>query len=227
MILSKLRYAPGLAFAVVTGFALAVQTLPVMSQDQQQPPAEGEQAAPSDSSGDATTQPDTSAPAAEPSTEPSQDGTAAPGTEPSAEPAQDSAAPAEAPPSDDATTAPPADSGAADVAPVQPEAPAPETAQPTAPSEGAPAMGVNASQVQIGAAVFGSDGAKIGEVNGVKSDDTGKVQEILVTDGLPAGMNAKVFEIPADKILSVSDGVKLSLSSEEAKQLPVIDNSNG
>jgi sporulation protein YlmC with PRC-barrel domain len=75
--------------------------------------------------------------------------------------------------------------------------------------------------------VFGSDGAKIGEVNGVKSDDAGKVQEILVTDGVPAGMNAKVFAITADKITSVGDGVKLSLSSEEAKKLPIIDNSNG
>jgi cytoskeletal protein RodZ len=215
MIFSKSRSAPGMAFAVVIGFALALQTLPVMSQDQQQTPAEGDQAAPSDSSGSA----DTSAPAAEPSTEPSQDGTAAPAAEPSAEPAPDGGAPTAEPPADDAATAPPADNGAAEVAPAQPEAPAAETEQ--------PAMGVNASQVQIGAAVFGSDGAKIGEVNGVKSDDTGKVQQILVTDGVPAGINAKVFEISADKITSVSDGVKLSLSSEEAKQLPVIDNSSG
>jgi len=48
-----------------------------------------------------------------------------------------------------------------------------------------------------------------------------------VTDGVAAGINAKVFAISADKITSVSDGVKLSLSSEEAKKLPIIDNGNG
>jgi len=220
MIVSKLRSAPGMAFAFVVGFALALQTLPVMSQDQQQPPAEGEPAAPAEDGGDAA------APAAEPAPEPSQDGAAAPSAEPSAEPAQDSDTTTEQAPGGNAATVPPADAGTGE-APAQPEAPATESEQPSAPEESTPAAAVNASQVQIGAAVFGSDGAKIGEVNGVKSDDTGKVQQILVTDGMPAGMNAKVFEISADKITSVGDGVKLSLSSEEAKKLPIIDNGNG
>ncbi|MBS0233612.1 MAG: PRC-barrel domain-containing protein [Proteobacteria bacterium] len=216
MIVSKLRSAPGMAFAFVIGFALALQTLPVMSQDQQQPPAEAEPAAPAEGGGDAT------APAAEPS----QEGATAPSAEPSAEPAQDSGASSGEAPAGDAATAPPAGTGSGE-APAQPEAPATESAQPAAPEGSAPAAAVTASQVQIGAAVFGSDGAKIGEVNGVKSDDTGKVQQILVTDGMPAGINAKVFEISADKITSVGDGVKLSLSSEEAKKLPIVDNGNG
>ncbi len=86
---------------------------------------------------------------------------------------------------------------------------------------------MNASQLQIGAAVYGADGAKIGELNGVKSDTSGKVQEILVTAGGAAGINAKVFAVSGDKITEVKDGVKLSLSSEEAKKLPIIDNGNG
>lgn len=150
-----------------------------------------------------------------------------------AEPAADTAAPA-AQPAPDGTSAAPAAEAPAEPAQGAPQAPSdgaaqPQgaTAEPAAPAEGGAATAINASQVQIGAAVFGSDGAKIGEINGVKSDDTGKVQQILVTDGVPASMNAKVFEISADKIASVADGVKLSLSSEEVKKLPIIDNSKG
>lgn len=134
----------------------------------------------------------------------------------------------EATPPSDATTAapstePPSDaSDKADVPPVKQEAPA----EPAA-SSGDGASTVNASQLQIGAAVYGADGAKIGELNGVKSDTSGKVQEILVTAGGPAGINAKVFAVSGDKITEVKDGVKLSLSSEEAKKLPIIDNGNG
>lgn len=201
MTFSKLRLAPGMALVVSMSCFCVSQTQPVWSQEQeQQAPAEGEQQ-----------------PAPE-QTAPADDGAAA---QPSGDGAEPSAAPSEQAPADSGTEAPPADSGATE-APAQPEQPAA--------TEGAPAEGgaaINASQIQIGAAVFGSDGAKIGEVNGVKSDDGGKVQEILVTDGMPAGINAKVFEVPADKITSVADGVKLSLTSEEAKQLPIIDNSNG
>lgn len=150
-----------------------------------------------------------------------------------AEPAADTAAPA-AQPAPDGTSAAPSAEAPAEPTQGAPQAPSdgaaqPQgaTAEPAAPAEGGAATAINASQVQIGAAVFGSDGVKIGEINGVKSDDTGKVQQILVTDGVPASMNAKVFEISADKIASVADGVKLSLSSEEAKKLPIIDNSKG
>jgi len=108
-----------------------------------------------------------------------------------------------------------------------PEAPATE-AQPSAPEpSGAASSTIEASQLKIGQAVLGSDGAKIGEINGVKSDTSGKVQEILVTAGTPAGINAQVYAISGDKITEVADGVKLSISSEEAKQLPIVDKSNG
>lgn len=140
-----------------------------------------------------------------------------------ASPAHDDAAPATT--GDDKAASP--ENGSADVAPVAPEAPATQ-AEPNAPAaSSAQSSTIDASQLQIGAAVFGSDGAKIGEVNGVRSDTAGKVQEILVTAGGAAGINAKVFAVSADKITEVKDGVKLSLTSEEAKQLPIIDNSSG
>lgn len=223
-----------MGLAVVIGAAF--QTSAALAQDKQQPPAGSDRAAPADNSGSSgqTAEPSTgnsdTLPAAgdnqasPPAAEPPQDGstTAAPDAEPPAAPSQDSGA--------TKNEAPANAGGSADVPPVQPEPPAAATepaAPSPSPSDGAPATAVTASQLQIGAAVFGSDGAKIGEVNRVKSDDTGKVQEILVTDGVAAGINAKVFAISADKITSVSDGVKLSLSSEEAKKLPIIDNSNG
>jgi sporulation protein YlmC with PRC-barrel domain len=189
----------GMGLAVVVGAAF--QTSAGLAQDQQQPPPGKDRAAPADNSG-------SSGQTAEPSNGNSD-------TLPAAGDNQASP-PAAEPPQDGSTTAAP---GA--------EPPAAPSQDSGATTNEAPATAVTASQLQIGAAVFGSDGAKIGEVNRVKSDDTGKVQEILVTDGVAAGINAKVFAISADKITSVSDGVKLSLSSEEAKKLPIIDNSNG
>jgi hypothetical protein len=218
MMSSKLRSVLGTIFFATLACGVSLHTRPAISQDQgqQQPaPAEGDQTAPEQAAPADAGSGEPAAPAAEPAP----DGSQAP---PSAEPPpQDSAAPAnEAPAADPAS---PPEGGAADVAPAQPEQPPAQA--PAAPTEAVGA--INASQVPIGAAVFGADGTKIGEINGVKSDESGNVQEILVTNGMPAGLNAKVFEITADKITSVSDGVKLSLSSEEAKQLPVIDNGNG
>jgi hypothetical protein len=122
----------------------------------------------------------------------------------------------------------------ADVAPVKSEAPAAaaeQTAQPAqeeATDAASPAAeSVTADQLKVGAAVFGADGAKIGELNRVTSNASGKVEEIRVTAGGEAGLNAKVFAVPADKITAVQDGVRLSLSSDEAKKLPIIDNGNG
>lgn len=112
-------------------------------------------------------------------------------------------------------------------------APAAETAAPSAaeaPVETtAPAStaSVTAKDLAVGSAVFGSDGEKIGEINRVASEPSGTVTEIQVTTGGKAGLGAEVVVIPADKIADISGGVKLSLSSQEAKSLPVIDTSSG
>jgi sporulation protein YlmC with PRC-barrel domain len=166
---------------------------------------------------------------------PAADGSGEAATSEGAVPTQDTEAPADAAgsaaqPSDDgsgAASGATPDNSSADVPPVAPETPTTPT-EPSAPEASrTQSSAIDASQLQIGAPVFGSDGEKIGEVNGVKSDTGGKVQEILVTAGGAAGINAKVFAVSGDKIAEVKDGVKLSLTSEEAKQLPIIDNSNG
>ncbi|MGQ0456158.1 MAG: PRC-barrel domain-containing protein [Hyphomicrobium sp.] len=116
---------------------------------------------------------------------------------------------------------------AANVAPVERaapvEAPAAEAAAPAA----AAATSLTASDLRIGAAVFGSDGAKIGEVNRVTAQSTGAVTEIHVTTGGKAGLNAEAVIVPADKITGAGDSVKLSLSASEAKSLPVADDGRG
>jgi len=177
---------------------------------------------------------DDAAPAAEPAQPAATDATAAP--------ADTAADKTDAPASNDAATAasPSADpakgtDGAAEVAPVKSEAPqaAPDPA--ALPSEAAPSEAatdaapeaVTARLLTIGAAVFAADGAKIGQVNRVTAGASGKVEEILVTAGGEAGLNAKVIAIPGDKITGIKDGVQLSLSSEQAKKLPIIGNGNG
>jgi hypothetical protein len=168
---------------------------------------------------------------------------ASPATEPTAPdaasaPADTAADKTDAPASTDATTAtaPSADpakgtNDSADVAPVKSETSAAPAEPPTqaqdsaAPAE--PSTAINASQLTIGTAVFAADGAKIGEVNRVMSGPSGNVEEIRVTAGGRAGLDADVIAIPVSKITEVKDGVKLSLSPEEAKKLPVIGKGNG
>lgn len=197
----------------------------IILAQQQAEPADAGQATPAQPSAGEDAAPSTTPDAgnAEEGQSPASEGSGdAAGSEGGASPAHDGAAPATG---NDNAASP--ENGSADVAPVAPEAPATQ-AEPDAPAASSTqASTVDASQLQIGAAVFGSDGAKIGEVNGVRSDATGKVQEILVTAGGSAGINAKVFAVSSDKITEVKDGVKLSITSEEAKQLPIIDNSNG
>jgi sporulation protein YlmC with PRC-barrel domain len=218
-ILVALAFGAGTAYAKEAGALVVAQAQPEPSADTPATsddtiaPAAGQGEAPGGAEAPASGDADT---AATPSAGQSPD--AATKAEPSGDAPADTSTDA-SDKADSQTTTAPDSSGSADVAPVQPEAPAAASTDSSA--------DVEASKLQIGAAVFGADGAKIGEVNGVKSDTSGKVQEILVTDGVAAGINAKVFAIPADKIASVSDGVKLSLSSEEAKKLPVVDNGNG
>jgi PRC-barrel domain len=102
-------------------------------------------------------------------------------------------------------------------------APAAEVAAPAAPSPST----LTSSDLRIGAAVFGSDGAKIGEVNRVTSEPSGAVTEIHVTTGGKAGLNAAAVIVPADKIAGAGESVKLSLSAQEVKSLPAVDNGNG
>jgi hypothetical protein len=204
---------------------------------QQTEPADAGQASPEQPSAG-----EDAAPATAPESDAPQEGQSSPAAEgagDAAAPAQENQAPpapsdagasptpdnVEPPASDDKAASP--EGGSTDVAPVTPENPSAPAEHGASENSSTQSSTIDASQLKIGQAVLGSDGAKIGEVNGVKSDTAGKVQEILVTAGGAAGINAKVFAVSGDKITEVKDDVKLSLTSEEAKQLPIIDNSSG
>ncbi len=82
---------------------------------------------------------------------------------------------------------------------------------------------VKIDDLKVGSPVFGSDGIKIGEVNRIKAESNGRVTEVQVTTGGPAGINAKVIAITPDKIGSSGrNDVKLKVSGADAKKLPVI-----
>jgi hypothetical protein len=92
----------------------------------------------------------------------------------------------------------------------------------------APAMAGNApismEQLSVGSPVYAKDGVKIGEINRIKADSDGTVMEIDVTEGGAAGLGRNVVVIKPDEIASVTeDATKLTLTSEEAKKLPVLD----
>lgn len=142
--------------------------------------------------------------------------------EAAAEPAAESPAGAEAP---DAADAAPAEAApeAAEAAPAE-EAPTEAAAGEPAP---AAASEISSNDLVIGTPVMSSDGVQIGEINRVTSDASGKVSEIHVTAGMPAGLNAKVRAIPASMITAAGSPVKVSISDADAKQLPILDDGNG
>lgn len=84
---------------------------------------------------------------------------------------------------------------------------------------------VKLKEMKIGKAVYGTDGIKIGEINRIKAEADGRVTELQVTTGGPAGLNADVIAITPDKIVSADSSgtaLKLSLSAADAKKLPVL-----
>ncbi|HMN36125.1 MAG TPA: PRC-barrel domain-containing protein [Hyphomicrobium sp.] len=135
-----------------------------------------------------------------------------------AEPAAETAAPAD-------ESAAPADAAGTEAAAPAAEAPAAEEAAPADAAQvpAAPASQFSAADLAIGTPVVASDGVQIGEVNRVTSDASGKVSEIHVTAGGPAGLGAKVVAIPANMIAAGGKPVKVSISAAEAKKLPILD----
>lgn len=82
---------------------------------------------------------------------------------------------------------------------------------------------VDATDLAIGEPVYGTQGEKIGEINRVTTEPNGSVSEIQVTIGDKAGLNAKAVAISAAKIVDTNnDRVKLSMSADEAKGLPLL-----
>ena len=78
-----------------------------------------------------------------------------------------------------------------------------------------------AKDIAVGAAVYGSDGKKVGEIKGVKSESTGAVQEIHVIAA------DKTFVIPGSKIARGGQNVLLAMTSEEVGKLPALPDKKG
>lgn len=162
-----------------------------------------------------------------------------------AQKAADPAAPVTVEPDPAAAGAPATEMPAATERPAATEAPAATTeAAPAATTETAPAATTEAApaavepaaagtasllakDLAVGTAVFGSDGAQIGEINRVTAGPSGEVKEIHVTIGGKAGLDAQAVVVPADKIAGAGDGVKLSLSAAEVKSLPPAEGGAG
>lgn len=146
---------------------------------------------------------------------------------PEAQPAEAAPAAAEAAPAEAAPAAAEAEAAPAAEQPAAAEAPAeaaPAAEAPAKAAAAAPAGAITSKDLVIGTPVMAADGVQIGEVNRVTSDASGKVSEIHVTAGGPAGLNAKVVSIPAKFITAVGKPVKVSISGADAKKLPILDN---
>lgn len=76
--------------------------------------------------------------------------------------------------------------------------------------------------VTIGTAVFGSDGQKIGEIKGVKSEPGGAIEEIHVKTGGLLGFGGKVVVIPGSKIAKGGQTVQVAMTVDEVGKLPAL-----
>lgn len=82
--------------------------------------------------------------------------------------------------------------------------------------------------MKIGSPVYAADGVKVGEINRIKADSDGKVTEVQITTGGPAGLNAEAVAITPDKIATTDpQSLRLSLSATDAKKLPVLSDDKG
>ena len=76
--------------------------------------------------------------------------------------------------------------------------------------------------VTVGAAVFGSDGQKVGEIKGVKADPGGKVEEIHVKTGGVLGFGGKIVVVPGGKISKGGQTVQIAMTAAEIGKLPAL-----
>jgi hypothetical protein len=82
---------------------------------------------------------------------------------------------------------------------------------------------VSISELKIGSPVYGTDGIRIGEINRIKANSDGRVLELQVTTGGPAGLTADVVSISPDKIASSgAKDVKLNMSAADVHKLPTL-----
>ena len=93
---------------------------------------------------------------------------------------------------------------------------------PAATLPGKSAGAATVKDVTIGTAVFGSDGQKIGEIKGVKSEPGGAIEEIHVKTGGLLGFGGKVVVIPGSKIAKGGQTVQVAMTVDEVGKLPAL-----
>jgi PRC-barrel domain len=103
----------------------------------------------------------------------------------------------------------------------------PDAAGPGTAATGGQAAAPTTKDVTVGAAVFGSDGKKVGEIKGVKSEPSGSIQEIHVKTGGFLGLGGKVVVIPGAKIAKGGPAIQLALTTEEVSKLPALADRQG
>ncbi len=92
---------------------------------------------------------------------------------------------------------------------------------------GGQAQAPSIKDVAVGAAVFGSDGKKVGEIKGVKSGPSGSIQEIHVKTGGFLGLGGKIVVIPGAKITKGGQAIQLALTTEEVSKMPALADNQG
>ncbi len=111
-----------------------------------------------------------------------------------------------------------------------PSATSGSTAAPVGKSADAASSASGASTIKdvtVGAAVFGSDGQKVGEVKGVKADPGGKVEEIHVKTGGVLGFGGKIVVVPGGKISKGGQTVQIAMTAAEIGKLPAMAEKKG
>jgi sporulation protein YlmC with PRC-barrel domain len=120
--------------------------------------------------------------------------------------------------------------------PTRPDAGGAATSPSTAPSRmTAPSASPDKSATQtdparqplMGLAVYGSDGQKVGDVQGVKAGADGKVSEIHVRTGGFLGFGGKIVAIPATQFSQSGTNIQLNMSAEDASKLPKMGDQKG
>lgn len=131
------------------------------------------------------------------------------------------------PQQNDTQVTPPTESPAAPPAatPDSPATPAPTTPSPSpspSPSDSAaaPSLMTPASSVQVGSPVYGADGEKLGQVEGVKAQSNGGIDEIHVKTGGFFGFWTKTIAVSGDKVANGGENVRLAVTSDEFKKMP-------
>jgi hypothetical protein len=136
------------------------------------------------------------------------------------------------PPQTDTQASPPPEgspSAPTGVTPDAPKAPSPSTTSPspspTPPSsaEATPSLMTPASSVQVGSPVYGADGEKLGQVEGVKAQANGGIEELHVKTGGFFGFWTKTVAVSGDKVANGGENVRLAVTSDEFRKLPTIN----